>query len=147
MGKKLGIDKCYAGCRVTPAAPCPFLGAAGRGRGTGMDAGVGSRTGGARGGISREPRSGKGTPDAVISWAGFLNPGGAGSFWASALHPRRGVGSPCLGVTRVHPGRPWHPWAGPRGPRRGGRAGRTERATRRLVGRAAGRGQAAPGRC
>lgn len=63
MGKKLGIDTCYADCQAHAcrcargAVPC--LGAAGRGR-PGVDAGVGSRTGGARGGSSASPGAAKG---------------------------------------------------------------------------------------
>lgn len=63
MGEKLGIDTCYADCQAHAcrcargAVPC--LGAAGRGR-PGVDAGVGSRAGGARGGSSASPGAAKG---------------------------------------------------------------------------------------
>lgn len=97
------------------------------------------RTGGAQSGISRQPRARPGAPGRANLPRRVLSPGRRGLL--------RGERDPsrARGRAGVWPS-PGTPGAGPRGPRGGGRAGLTELATRRLVGRAAGRGPGAPGR-
>lgn len=97
------------------------------------------RTGGAQSGISRQPRARPGAPGRANLPRRVLSPGRRGL--------PRGERDPsrARGRAGVWPS-PGTAGAGPRGPRRGGRAGLTELATRRLVGRAAGRGPGAPGR-